>query len=241
MLTDLRLRKYLDGELSLNEAKEVELLLEKNPELKSRLETLRTDAETIVGRLRCRRHLGHETRRGSRIRYTTILPALLLLLLVLGVTSHWFVRPGSNSTFTIQGGTGNAIELLYSSPKGWRYFDAGFKPGDSLSITIRDNKPHYVKVMGVEAFGTNARLLPLWASDSSNLLAAKAIKPVFTSLPPKYSTPLAILHYVIFYGPEPLPEFLPEEASDILQGVMAQRDAETWKFQVFSVKPLAKH
>jgi anti-sigma factor RsiW len=82
MLTDKRLKKYLEGLLNEDEAKELEKLIEKNPELQIKLEKMRLDEEPTVGSLRRRHHLDQNLKRGSKVRYTTILPALLLLSLI---------------------------------------------------------------------------------------------------------------------------------------------------------------
>jgi hypothetical protein len=246
MLTDLRLQKYLDGRLSRAEERDLEALLEKSPELRERLEVLKAEGDgPHIGHMRRRRHLEVDTKRGSRIRVGTVLPALVLLLIILGLASHWFVQPGSNSTFAVQSSTGNAVELLYNSTQGWRYFDAGFKPGDSLSFAIREKGDWHVKVMAVQVFGKEAKLLSLWSADSTSIFRKDGRKPVFSSLPPSQavsdSTPILpeqLRHYVAFFSAEALPDFHPDEAADILQGVMAQRDASSYHFQVFTVKSL---
>lgn len=243
MLTDLRLQKYLDGRLSRQETRELEALLEKSPEMRERLEALKGEGEGAhLGHMRRRRHLQHDAKRGSRIRTGILLPALVILLLILGLASHWFVKPGGNSTFALQGGNGHAVDLLYDSPQGWRYFDAGFKPGDSLTFMVRETGNWHVAVMAVEAFGKETRLLPLWRSRDSVTYAKAGNKPAFPSLPAEYAGKQGnalegLKHYVAFFSQEALPEFHAEEAADILQGVMAQRDAATYRFQVFSVKP----
>jgi hypothetical protein len=249
MLTDMRLQKYLEGRLPRTEARELEALLEKSPELRERLEALKAAGDgPHIGQMRRRRHLDHDVKRGSRIRTGTVLPALVLLLIVLGLASHWFAPIGSNSTFAVQASTGRAIELLYDSPQGWRYFDAGFKPGDSLSFSVRESGQWHVSVMAVEVMGKEARLLPLWASNAGKTFAKEGSKPAFSSLPAHSAwagadsnavanPPLPNLkHYVAFFSQQPLPEIRPDEASDILQGIMAQRDAGEYRFQVFTVK-----
>lgn len=249
MLTDLRLQKYIEGRLSRPEERELERLLEKSPELRERLEVLKAEGDgPHIGQMRRRRHLEGDSKRGSRIRVSTVLPALVLLLIILGLASHWFAPAGSNSTFAVQSSTGKAVELLYNASQGWRYFDTGFKPGDSLSFAIREKGDWHVKVMAVQVFGKEARLLPLWSADSAKVFAKEGRKPVFGSIPPlglnpspkdSSENPLLteqIRHYVAFFSPEPLPEFHSEEAADILQGIMAQRDAGSYRFQVFTVK-----
>lgn len=244
MLTDLRLQKYLEGRLSRAETRELEALLEKSPELRERLEALKAEGDgPHIGQMRRRRHLEHDVNRGSRIRTGTVLPALVLLLIVLGLASHWFAPMGSNSTFALQASTGKAIELLYDSPQGWRYFDAGFKPGDSLSFTVREPGEWHVAVMAVEVMGKEAQLLPLWASKPGQTFSKSGHKPAFISIPQAQAphasdTSLAqrLRFYVAFFSQQPLPEIRPDEASDILQGVMAQRDGNEYRFQVFTVK-----
>ncbi len=139
MLTDLRLQKYLMGQLSSAEEKELEDLMEKNPELKQRLAELE-ERGLVTRPMWERSQLERKSRRGSKVRYTTILPALLILLLVMMLAAHWFAKPGGNSTFIRAGGNGTAVELLYGSARGWRHLDAGFKPGDSLTFAVRDER-----------------------------------------------------------------------------------------------------
>jgi len=241
MLTDLRLQKYLEGRLNAQESRELEALLEKFPEMRERLDALKAEGEGAhIGHLRRRRHLEPKVNRGSRIRTGTVLPALVLLLIILGLASHWFSRPGANSTFSLQASTGHTVELLYESGQGWRYFDAGFKPGDSLSFSIRENGSWHVAVMAVEVYGRQARLLPIWEDDPAKIFTKKDVKPIFPSLPDALGDaidPKALRHYVAFFSSEPLPDFQPDEAADILQGIMPQRDAASYRFQVFSVKP----
>src|SRR6187549_3162215 len=138
MLTDLHLQKYLQGMLSKQDERELEAILEKNPEMKARLEVLKNQSE-VLGKPAWQRILLEKgNRSGSRTRYTTLLPALLMLVVVLMVAQHWFSRPGENSTFTMSDGNGSAVELLYDAASGWRYLDAGYKAGDSLTFSIRD-------------------------------------------------------------------------------------------------------
>src|SRR5690606_4465241 len=100
------------GLLSDEEAREVEALLEKSPELKARLETLKSRSE-VTGRPTWERVLlGRRNRRGSRTRATILLPLLLAIGIILALSGHWFSPPGGNSTFTLADGNGTALELI---------------------------------------------------------------------------------------------------------------------------------
>jgi hypothetical protein len=158
MLTDLHLQKYLDGELSEEDEKELEARLEKDPDLKARLEALENQSQVVGQHAWQRYRKGRHARRGSRTRYTTMLPALLFLIVVLMVARHWFVRPGENSTFTLSGGNGNAVELLYDAPTGWRYLDKEYAAGDSLTFSVRDTGSYHIAVAAVFGDGAEAEV-----------------------------------------------------------------------------------
>jgi hypothetical protein len=243
MLTDLRLQKYLEGRLSPQERRDFEELLEKSPEMRARLEVLKEESEgPHLGHRRFRHHLKPDSKRGSRVRTGILLPALVVLALILALASHWFVKPGTNSTFVLQGSTGHSVELLYESPQGWRYFDAGFHIPDSLSFAVRDSGQWHIAVMVVEVVGKEARLLPVWRANDSLTFSKEGRKAIFGSIPQGFpmedsARVTALLHYVAFFSQEVLPEFREDEASDILQGVIPQRDASSYRYQVFSVKP----
>jgi hypothetical protein len=183
MLTDLRLQKYLLGQLSAKEEKELEALLEKNPDLKRRLGELE-ERGLVTRPMWERAHLERKSRRGSKVRYTTILPALLILLLVLILASHWFSRPGRNSTFIRTGGNGVAVELLYRSAQGWRYLDAGFKPGDSLTFSVRDDGKYSIRIFGIYPGAPNPLAEEIWKSPQGARYGSRDAEPIFSSLPP---------------------------------------------------------
>jgi len=187
MLTDLRLQKYLLGQLSSEEEKELEELLEKNPELKRRLGELE-ERGLVTRPMWERTHLERKSRRGSKVRYTTILPALLILLIVLMLASHWFSRPGGNSTFIRLGGNGVAVELLYGSAQGWRYLDAGFKPGDSLTFAVRDDRKYSIRIFGIYAGMPEPVAEEIWKSPESARYGSHDAEPIFPSLPPPSPT-----------------------------------------------------
>src|SRR5690606_4380114 len=162
MLTDLHLQKYLQGLLSDKESKELETILEKNADMRARLESLKNQSEVLGKPAWQRIHLDRRSRKGSRTRYTTLLPALLMLMVVLLVAQHWFSRPGENSTFIMSGGNGSDLELLYNSPKGWRYLDAGYQPGDSLTFSIRSDDRYHVAVVAIYGRGPDAEVVTAW-------------------------------------------------------------------------------
>lgn len=230
MLTDLRLHKYLEGLLSEEEEKEVEAMLAKNPELQARLEALKNQSQ-VLGKPTWQRLLaGRGSRRGSRTRYTTLLPALLMLMVVLMVTQHWFARPGENSTFTMNGGNGSALELLYNAPSGWRYLDKDFKPTDSLSISVRDTGVYHVAVMAVYGRGPEAQVVALLPDGPDRTYAKSSSKPVFT-LKDAAQAPSQI---IVFYHDKPLPELSDATVLDILASHGNERGGLDFQYQIFS-------
>src|SRR4051812_32712961 len=176
MLTDLHLQKYLQGMLSDKESKELEAILEKNPEMQARLEALKNQSEVLGKPAWQRIHLERKAARGSRTRYTTLLPALLMLVVVLMVAQHWFARPGENSTFTLSGGNGSAVELLYDAKSGWRYLDAGYKPSDSLTFSIRADGKFHVAVAAVYGSGPDAEATLVWPDAPDRVYDQKSSK-----------------------------------------------------------------
>ena len=244
MLTDLRLHKYLEGLLSDEESKEVEALLAKNPDMQAHLESLKNQSQ-VLGKPTWQRVLLHRgTRRGSRTRYTTLLPALLMLMVVLMVTQHWFSRPGENSTFTMNSGNGTALELLYNSTSGWRYLDKDFKPADSLSISVRDAGTYHVEVVAVFGRGPDAQVVPLLADAPDRIYAKSSSKPVFTlrdpanpaenagaNPPAERSAPSQI---IVFYRDKPLPELSGATVLDILASHGNERGGLDFQYQIYS-------
>jgi anti-sigma factor RsiW len=233
MLTDLYLQKYLDGELSEEDEKELEARLEKDPELKARLEALENQSQVVGQHVWQRFRKGRHARRGSRTRYTTMLPALLFLILVLMVASHWFARPGENSTFTMSGGTGSAIELLYDSPNGWRYLDKDYAAGDSLTFSVRDANAYHVAVAAVYGNGSDAEVETIWPDAPDRAYDKKAKQPVF--LPVSRTAPgVAPSQIVVFYDDAPLPELPPARVLDLLSSRGNERGGLDFQYQVFS-------
>jgi anti-sigma factor RsiW len=233
MLTDLYLQKYLDGELSEEDEKELEARLEKDPELKARLEALENQSQVMGQRAWQRSRKGRHARRGSRTRYTTMLPALLFLILVLMVARHWFVRPGENSTFTLSGGNGNAVEVLYNAPSGWRYLDKEYAAGDSLTFSVRDAASYHVAVAAVFGDGSDAEVAFPWQDVPDRAYDQKAQKPVF--LPTSRTAPgAAPSRIIVFYDEKPLPELTPARVLDLLSSQGSERGGLEFKYQVFS-------
>ncbi len=185
MITDLRLLKYIQGRLSSEEEKEMETLMEKNPAIRERFEQLKARPESMHKSAWERLFLNKDVRNGSRVRYTTIFPVLLILILILMITSHWFSRPDGNSTFTLFKGNSSAVELLYHSKQGWRYLDAGYQTGDSLSLSIKKAgiaDPKYaIRVFGIRSGKTESIAEEIWNSPSDKLLGSQDPKPTFPS------------------------------------------------------------
>jgi hypothetical protein len=245
MLTDLHLTKYLQGLLSDKESKELEAMLEKNPEMKARLEVLKNQSEVLGKPAWQRIHLERGSRTGSRTRYTTLLPALLMLVVVLMLAQHWFSRPGENSTFTMSGGNGSGLELLYDSPKGWRYLDAEYKPTDSLTFSVRDEAKYHVAVAAVFGRGPDAEVVMAWPDAPDRVYDAKSPKPVF--LPVSSSVQADSAHagtgahgqvapdqILVFYDDAPLPELPGPRILDLLSSQGNERGGLEFQYQVFS-------
>jgi anti-sigma factor RsiW len=233
MLTDLHLQKYLDGELSEEDEKELEARLAKDPELKARLEALENQSQVVGQRAWQRSRKGRHARRGSRTRYTTMLPALLFLILVLMVARHWFVRPGENSTFTQTGGNGNAVELLYEAPSGWRYLDKEYAAGDSLTFSVRDSATYHVAVAAVFGEGPDAEVAFAWQDAPDRAYDQKAKKPVF--LPASRTAPgAAPSRMIVFYDGKTLPELTSARVLDLLSSQGSERGGLEFRYQVFS-------
>jgi len=250
VLTDLHLQKYLQGMLSQTEEKELEAILEKNPEMKARLEVLKNQSEVLGKPAWQRIHLERGNRSGSRTRYTTLLPALLMLVVVLMVAQHWFSRPGENSTFTMSDGNGSGVELLYNAKTGWRYLDADYRAGDSLTFSIRDKHKYHVSVVAVYGAGQDAEVVTLLADSSDRVFDQKSVKPVFvpasktvaaTASPADSgratlaaSGPVAPSQIIVFYEDGPLPEFTPARVLDLLFTHGNERGGVDFQYQVFS-------
>jgi len=233
MLTDLHLQKYLDGELSEEDEKELEARIEKDPELKARLEALEGQSQVLGQHSWQRFRKGRHARRGSRTRYTTMLPALLFLILVLMVAKFWFTRPGENSTFTMNGGNGNGVEVLYDSPRGWRYLDKNFSAGDSLTFSVRDGGSYHVAVAAVFGNGADAEVEMAWSDAPDRVYDEKSKKPVFLAAS-KPAPGVAPSQIVVFYGDKPLPEWTAARVLDFLSSRGNERGGVEFKYQVFS-------
>jgi hypothetical protein len=256
MLTDLHLQKYLQGMLSKQDEKELEAILEKNPEMKARLEVLKNQSE-VLGKPAWQRILLEKgNRSGSRTRYTTLLPALLMLVVVLMVAQHWFSRPGENSTFTMNEGNGSAVELLYNAASGWRYLDAGYQAGDSLTFSIRDRNRYHVAVAVVYGTGPDAEVAMSLPDAPDRTFDQKTPKPVF--LPASKSEPapldsgsgtdtsvvsrdssagptaVAPSQIIVFYDDTPLPELSEARVRELLYSHGNERGGLDFQYQVFS-------
>lgn len=234
MLTDLRLQKYLQGLLSEEDAKEVEALLEKNPEMKARLEALKTQSEVLGKPMWQRVLMERKSRNGSRTRSTILLPLLLIVAVVLMLSGHWFSKPGENSTFTYAGGNGTALEMLYDSKTGWRYLDAGFRGGDSLTFAVRDSGGYHVAVMSIFGRGRDAEVVPILGASSQRYDKASP-KPTF--LPGDSAHSQRPSQIIVFYDDTPLPELPATRVIDILETKGNERGGMDFQYQVFSSGP----
>ena len=254
MLTDLRLQKYLQGMLSKQDEKELESILEKNPEMKARLEVLRNQSEVLGKPAWQRIMLEKGSRRGSRTRYTTLLPALLMLVVVLMVAQHWFSRPGENSTFTMNEGNGSAVELLYNAANGWRYLDAGYKTGDSLTFSIRDQGRYHVAVAVVYGSGPDAEVAISLPDAPDRAYDKQSPKPVFLPASKSGRTPtgtsadipadskdpsagptgVSPSQIIVFYDDNPLPEMSEASVRELLFSHGNERGGLDFQYQVYS-------
>lgn len=234
MLTDLYLQKYLQGRLSDQEAKDLEDLLEKNPELQKRLEGLQDNHHTVGRPVWERTHLERHNRRGSRIRYTTLLPGLLILVLVLMLAAHWFGKPGGNSTFIHAGGNGTAVELLYGTEGGWRYIDKDFRTGDSLTFIIRDGGSYSIKVFGIYPGLPDPVAEEIWESPGEKRFSRSEPEPVFPSRTPQGSqnSPKFL---AVMYDTASLSALQPEEVPGLLREGGGGGRAPSFRYQVFRV------
>lgn len=236
MLTDLRLQKYLQGLLSDEDAREVEALIAKSPEMQARLEALKSQSE-IVGRPMWQRVLLDRKSRhgGSRTRATILLPLLLVVAVVLMLGGHWFSKPGVNSTFTMADGNGTALEVLYNSASGWRYLDAGFRGGDSLTFSVRDGGSYHVAVMSIFGRGKDAEVVPLLADGRERRFDRQTPKPAF--LPGDASHAGRPHQIIVFYDDTPLPELSAVRVLDIVESKGNERGGLDFQYQVFSSGP----
>jgi hypothetical protein len=236
MLTDLRLQKYLQGLLSEEDAKEVEALVSKNPDMQARLEALKNQSE-IVGRPMWQRVLlDRKTRHGgSRTRTTILLPLLIVVAVILLLGGHWFSKPGTNSTFTMAGGNGTALELLYNSSTGWRYLDAGFRGGDSLTFSIRDSGRYHVAVHAIFGSGREAEVVPIFQGGPEKRFGKEGEKPVFVA--GKADDAPRPAQILVFYDDTPLPDLSAARVLDILETKGNERGGMDFRYQIFSSGP----
>jgi hypothetical protein len=233
MLTDLHLQKYLDGELSEEDEKELEARLEKDPELKARLEALENQSQVVGQHAWQRFRKGRRSRHGSRTRYTTMLPALLFLIVVLMVARHWFARPGENSTFIMSGGNGKSVEVLYDSPGGWRYLDKEYAVGDSLTFSVRDEGAYHVAVEAVFGSNQDAEVVEAWPDAPDRVYDQKAKKPAFLAAS-RTAPGVAPSQIVVFYDEKPLPRLTGARVLEILSSRGNERGGIEFRYQVFS-------
>jgi hypothetical protein len=147
---------------------------------------------------------------------------------------HWFSKPGENSTFTLAGGNGTSIELLYNGASGWRYLDASYRPADSLTFAVRDGGKWHVAVLAVSGRGSEAEVRTLW-SDSSRVFTQSAPTPTFLAAAPDGSVPPRQI--VVFYDDTPLPELPAPRVLDILETKGNERGGLDFQYQVFSSGP----
>ena len=235
MLTDLRLQKYLQGLLSEEESREVEALIARNPDMQARLEALKAQSE-IVGRPMWQRILLDRKSRhgGSRTRTTILLPVLVVVAVVLMLGGHWFSRPGENSTFTLAGGNGSALELLYNSSSGWRYLDAGFRGGDSLTFSVRDSGQYHVVVQAVFGSGRDAEIVPLFEGGAARF-GKEGGKPAF--LADRGGIGRRPSQILVFYDDTQLPDLSAARVLDIVETKGNERGGLDFWYQVFSSGP----
>ena len=232
MLTDLLLHKYLNGRLSREEEKDLEGLMEKNPDLLRRLEELRERGHSVTRPAWERIFLDRGARRGSRGRYTTLLPAFLVLVLVLGIASHWFSKPGRNSTFLHAGGNGTAVDLLYRSPSGWRYLDAGFRTGDTLTIAVRDGGRYAARVFAVRDGLPGPAAEELWSSPEGRRYAQGDPKPAFASSTRGAPAPAFL---AVTYDTASLAGFTPEDLMGFLRAGGSEGRHPGIRYQVIRI------
>lgn len=244
MLTDLHLQKYLQGMLSGKESKELEAMLEKNPDMQARLEALKNQSEVLGKPAWQRIHLERKSRTGSRTRYTTLLPALLMLMVVMMIARHWFSRPGENSTFTMSGGNGSGVELLYDAASGWRYLDAGYAAGDSLTVSVRDEGDFHLAVAAVYGRGPDAEVVMALTDAPDRLFDKHTPKPVFlplsTSAPVQGDSDSANLkptQIIVFYDDAPLPVMSGERVKELLSSHGNERGGLDFRYQIYSAGP----
>ncbi|MEO6098179.1 MAG: hypothetical protein ABIW76_21940 [Fibrobacteria bacterium] len=236
--------------LSKQEATDLEAILEKNPEMKARLEVLKNQSEVLGKPAWQRIHLERGSRSGSRTRYTTLLPALLMLVVVLMVAQHWFSRPGENSTFTMSDGNGSGVEILYNAKSGWRYLNADYTATDSLTFSIRDEGRYHVAVAAVYGRGQDAEVVMVFGDAPDRVFDRKSPKPVFLPVPKAASAPtatgdsgraalvgsatIAPTQIIVFYDDAPLPELSDANVLDLLFSHGNERGGLDFQYQVFS-------
>ncbi len=184
-----------------------------------------------------RTRFNRRTRHGSKVRYTTILPALLILVLVLVLASHWFGKPGGNSTFIHAGGNGTSVELLYNSSSknegGWRYIDKEFKPEDSLTFTVRDKGKYAIKVYGIYAGIPEPVAEEIWKSPAERRYSNTDPEPIFTSNPTQNKSAPQFL--AVVYDTASLDALLAEDIPGLLHNGVTGGRTQNLHYQVFRV------
>lgn len=235
MLTDLRLQKYLQGLLSEEEAKEVEALVAKSPEVKARLEALQAQSE-IVGRPMWQRVLmDRKSRRGgSRTRATILLPILIAVAVIFSLSRHWFSPPGENSTFIMSGGNATSLEILYNSASGWKFLDAAYREKDSLTFSVRDGGKYHVAVKARYGLGKDAEVVPILEDAPDRTYDKQAPTPAFLAEGKAGARPSQI---IVFYDDTPLPELPVSRVLDIVDTKGNERGGLDFQYQVFSSGP----
>ena len=225
MITDLHLQKYLEGRLSAEETLYVEEQLEKNPEWRQRLEVLQNEPQAFARPIWQRTRMSRKDKSGSRMRFNSIMPVLLLIVILVAISGHWFARPGANSTFTLQDGNGSSLELIYNSARGWRYLDANYALKDSLSISVRDSGNYYVRLLGIYQNKKSIHIAPIW--DGGELLYnLNGAKPKFSLESQTVSADFAKQvpqFFLLQYNDKPLPVF---DETTLLPWLLAKTKGE---------------
>ncbi len=232
MITDLRLQKYLEGLLSKEETEYVEAQLSKSEEWQARLEVLQNKPQVFARPIWQRVLMHRKQYTGSKMRFNSVMPILLLIVILVAISGHWFAKPGSNSTFILQDGNASSLELIYNSAQGWHYFDANFSVQDSLSFSIHDSGSYYVQVLGVYEKNQALHTFSIW-EDSSRAFVKADKKPEFALLKnskkdfvPKF--------FLLVYDRKPLPHW--DEAT-LLQWLTTKSSPRMapFLFQIFHV------
>ncbi len=204
MLSDLHIRKFIEGRLSREETLALIKEIKQNPALRERYDRLRED-NTIVRRSWWRRLLVEKKKAdSSNLRYAFFLPAFFGLTLCLVLGLHWLGGSGS-STFTLLSANHQGLELLYQAKDGWRFFNQDFVPSDSLGFSVRDEGMYHTALYLLWKDSNNVHSRLAWYSQSSPLSQKKesprfALSPGIQQIIQKEASPC----FLIFYGKEPI-------------------------------------